>query len=106
MIASPAKYQALDSVVNEAKSIAAKSGAKVVLTENPLEAVRGAHGVYTDVCVDHAVNALLEHGRIPYVVIDAIHEIDPANAAAARERWSHLGVRTITCGELEESLDS
>jgi nicotinamidase/pyrazinamidase len=64
------------------------------------------YGVYTDVCVDHAVNALLEHGRIPYVVIDAIHEIDPANAAAARERWSHLGVRTITCGELEESLDS
>jgi ornithine carbamoyltransferase len=49
VIASPAKYQALDSVVNEAKSIAAKSGAKVVLTENPLEAVRGAHGVYTDV---------------------------------------------------------
>src|SRR5260370_30138639 len=64
------------------------------------------YGVYTDVCVDHAVNALLEPGRIPYVVIDAIHEIDPANAAAARDRWSHLGVRTITCGELEEFLDS
>jgi nicotinamidase/pyrazinamidase len=64
------------------------------------------YGVYTDVCVDHAVNALLEHGSIPYVVIDAIHEIDPANAATARERWSHLGVRTITCGELEEFLDS
>ncbi|HZY60170.1 MAG TPA: cysteine hydrolase family protein [Candidatus Binataceae bacterium] len=64
------------------------------------------YGVYTDVCVDHAVNALLEHGRIPYVVIDAIHEIHPANAAAARERWNKRGVRTITCGELEELLDS
>ncbi len=42
------------------------------------------YGVYTDVCVDHAVNALLEAGKIPYVVIDAIHEIDPGNAAAAR----------------------
>lgn len=63
------------------------------------------YGVYTDVCVDHAVNALLEHGRIPYVVIDAIHEIDPANAAAARERWRKRGVKTITRDQLEALLD-
>jgi len=63
------------------------------------------YGVYTDVCIDHAVNALLEHGRAPSVVIDAIHEIDPANAAAARERWRKRGVKTITCDQLEALLD-
>jgi nicotinamidase-related amidase len=64
------------------------------------------YGVYTDVCIDHAVNALLEHGRVPYVVLDAVHEIDPANAAAARERWRKRGVKTITCGQLEALLDA
>jgi nicotinamidase/pyrazinamidase len=63
------------------------------------------YGVYTDVCVDHAVNALLEHGRIPYVVIDAIHEIDPANAEAALGRWRRRGVKTITRAELDTQLD-
>jgi nicotinamidase/pyrazinamidase len=63
------------------------------------------YGVYTDVCVDHAVNALLEHGRIPYVVIDAIHEIDPANAAAARERWRRREVKSVTHNQLETLLD-
>ena len=43
--------------------------------------------------------------RAPYVVIDAIHEIDPANASAARERWRKRGVKTITCGQLEALLD-
>jgi nicotinamidase-related amidase len=63
------------------------------------------YGVYTDVCVDHAVNALLEHGRVPWVVIDAIHEIDPANAAAVRERWRQRGVKTVTREQLEALLD-
>ncbi len=64
------------------------------------------YGVYTDVCVDHAVNALLEAGKIPYVVVDAIHEIDPGNAAAARSRWSRRGVKTITQRELAGLLDN
>ncbi len=64
------------------------------------------YGVTTDVCVDNAVNAFLEQGRIPHVVIDAIHEIDPINAAAARARWSNAGAKTITCAELEDLLDS
>jgi nicotinamidase/pyrazinamidase len=59
------------------------------------------YGVYTDVCIDHAVNAVLEHGRIPYVVIDAIHEIDHANAVAALNRWRTRGVMTVTHLELE-----
>ncbi len=63
------------------------------------------YGVYTDVCVDYAVNALLEHGRIPYVVVDAIHEIDPGDAAGVRERWRRRGVKTVTREQLEALLD-
>jgi nicotinamidase/pyrazinamidase len=63
------------------------------------------YGVYTDVCIDHAVNAVLEAGRIPYVVVDAIHAIDPDNAAAAQARWSKQGVKTVTHGELADLLD-
>jgi len=66
---------------------------------------RVVYGVYTDVCVDYAVNALLEHGRTPYIVIDAIHEIDPANAAAALERWRRRGVKTVSRAELDVLLD-
>jgi nicotinamidase/pyrazinamidase len=63
------------------------------------------YGVYTDVCVDHAVNALLEAGQVPYVVVDAIHEIDPVNAAAVKARWSQRGVKMITHRELEDLVD-
>jgi nicotinamidase/pyrazinamidase len=63
------------------------------------------YGVFTDVCVDFAVNALLEHGKRPYVVIDAIHEISPANGAAARKRWLRRGVKTTTHDELASLLD-
>jgi nicotinamidase/pyrazinamidase len=63
------------------------------------------YGVYTDVCVDYAVNAVLEHGKVPCVVSDAIYHIDPNDAAAARERWSKRGVRTITLRDLEQLLD-
>lgn len=64
------------------------------------------YGVYTDVCVDHAVNALLQAGAQPYVVVDAIHDIDPDKAAAARERWSRRGVKSITTRELHDLIDN
>jgi ornithine carbamoyltransferase len=48
-IASPVKYQAEDAVVAQARGVAERYGAKIFLTQSPSEAVRGAHGVYTDV---------------------------------------------------------
>ncbi len=48
-IASPAKYQLEDEVVAQAQTIAEQCGAKILLTQDPSEAVRGAHAVYTDV---------------------------------------------------------
>ena len=64
------------------------------------------YGVTSDVCVDYAVKAFLEQGRIPHVVIDAIRAIDPGNAAAALARWSEVGVATTTCAEIEGFLDT
>jgi nicotinamidase/pyrazinamidase len=63
------------------------------------------YGVYTDVCVDYAVQALLDQGAAPYVVVDAIHDIDPDKAAAARQRWSRRGVKTVTLQQLKDLLD-
>ncbi|MDP2728720.1 MAG: ornithine carbamoyltransferase [Dehalococcoidia bacterium] len=48
-LACPQPYQALPSVVAKAQDLAQKNGAKVILTEDPHEAVSGADVVYTDV---------------------------------------------------------
>jgi ornithine carbamoyltransferase len=48
-LANPPKYDPSSSVVAETRMIAAKTGAKITLTNDPAAAVRGAHAVYTDV---------------------------------------------------------
>ncbi len=48
-IASPLKYDLSASVVAEARTIASETGARITLTNDPAEAARGAHAVYTDV---------------------------------------------------------
>src|SRR5579863_9665701 len=48
-LANPVKYDPFASVVAEARMIAAKTGAKITLTNDPCVAVKGAHAVYTDV---------------------------------------------------------
>ena len=48
-IATPEGYQPFADIVAEAKALAAVSGAKLVLTDDPAEAVQGADAVYTDV---------------------------------------------------------
>lgn len=48
-IATPRGYEPLEEIVREAKRYAAKSGAKIRLLLDPLEAVSGAQAVYTDV---------------------------------------------------------
>jgi ornithine carbamoyltransferase len=47
-IASPEGYQLDEDTVKRARSFAAASGSKVVVTEDPAEAVRDADVVYTD----------------------------------------------------------
>jgi ornithine carbamoyltransferase len=48
-IASPAKYQAEKEIVTQAQAIAEQYGSRISITQDPSEAVRGAHAVYTDV---------------------------------------------------------
>ncbi len=48
-IANPVKYDADPSVLAEAGAIAAENGSAIIATNDPAEAVRGAHAVYADV---------------------------------------------------------
>jgi ornithine carbamoyltransferase len=47
-MASPDGYQLDADVVANAKAIAAQNGSQIVMTNDPIEAVTGAHAVYTD----------------------------------------------------------
>jgi nicotinamidase/pyrazinamidase len=62
------------------------------------------YGVFTEVCVDYAVQALLQAGKTPVVVNDAIYDIDLAAGEAARHRWQAEGVELITHRALQERL--
>jgi ornithine carbamoyltransferase len=48
-IATPAGYEPDAEIVAQAEALAAVSGGELLITENPVKAVDGAHGVYTDV---------------------------------------------------------
>jgi ornithine carbamoyltransferase len=48
-IATPRGYEPHDDIVREAKRCAARTGAKIRVVSDPLEAISGVHAVYTDV---------------------------------------------------------
>jgi ornithine carbamoyltransferase len=48
-LATPKKYEASADVIAEARALAACSGSKFTVTNDPAEAARGAHAIYTDV---------------------------------------------------------
>jgi ornithine carbamoyltransferase len=50
-IATPHGYEPDAEIVAQAEALAAISGAQLVMTNNPVEAVRNAHAVYTDVWI-------------------------------------------------------
>ena len=50
-IASPKNYEPSSEMVSLAKDFAKGSGAKILLTNSPMEAVKGAHVIYADVWV-------------------------------------------------------
>ncbi|MGH7865812.1 MAG: cysteine hydrolase family protein [Candidatus Binataceae bacterium] len=64
------------------------------------------YGVYTEVCVDHAVQGLLKmRGPKLHVVVDAIAPIGP-DAPACIEAWRAAGVDLLTVQDLKEQLDA
>jgi len=50
-VASPKQYQPSDDVIHHAQWLAKAAGATVEVTDDPVEAVKGANAVYTDVHV-------------------------------------------------------
>src|ERR1700730_9382324 len=48
-IATPRGYEPDAEIIAQAEALAAVSGAQLMITGNPVEAVQNAHGVYTDV---------------------------------------------------------
>lgn len=64
------------------------------------------YGVASDVCVDQAVNGLLERDIEVYVVEDAIKGINPENAENARKRWLERGAETVSTEEVEDYLEA
>jgi nicotinamidase/pyrazinamidase len=63
------------------------------------------YGVFTEVCVDHAVGGLQGLGPMLHIVSDAIADIGP-DADEVRRKWQRAGIEMITLAELKERLFS
>jgi nicotinamidase/pyrazinamidase len=61
------------------------------------------YGVFTEVCVNDAVNGLARLGPQIHVVSDAIADIGP-DAESFRRKWLAAGVRLLTLAELDDQL--
>ncbi len=74
-MASPKGYEPPEEVVARARAFAAESGSRVVITNDPVEAVRDAHVIYTDVWTSMGQEAEAEkRARVfpPYQVNSAL----------------------------------
>jgi nicotinamidase/pyrazinamidase len=61
------------------------------------------YGVFTEVCVDHAVNGLLGLGPKLHIVSDAIADIGP-DAAAVKRKWVQAGIEMISLADLKTQI--
>jgi ornithine carbamoyltransferase len=48
-LATPKKYEASADIIAQTRALAVRSGSKLTITNDPAEAARGAHAIYTDV---------------------------------------------------------
>lgn len=76
---------------------------ELVKTLNPEQAI--VYGVATDVCVDYAVEGLLERGVHVYVVEDAVKGIDPEASEQAINRWDGKGAEIGSVEGLDTYLE-
>ena len=77
---------------------------ELVETLDPDQAV--IYGVATDVCVDYAVEGLMDQGVDVYVVEDAVKGIDPEASEDAINRWDEKGATIGSTEGLNEYLES
>lgn len=62
-VATPKGYEPKETIVQKALEIAKRSGAQIVVTNDPVEAVRNAEAVYTDVWASMGLEAEAEKRR-------------------------------------------
>jgi ornithine carbamoyltransferase len=48
-LATPKKYEASSDIIAQTRALASRTGSKITITNDPAEAARGAHAIYTDV---------------------------------------------------------
>jgi ornithine carbamoyltransferase len=62
-VATPKGYEPEETIVSKALELAQRSGAKIAVTNDPVEAVRNAEAVYTDVWTSMGQEAEAEKRR-------------------------------------------
>ncbi len=92
--ATPSGYEPRPDVVERARALAQRSGSSIALTHEPVEAVRGADAVYTDVWVsmgDEAEKEERERAFRGYCVDDALVDRAAPGAFVLHDLPAHRG---------------
>ena len=93
-VASPENYALKPQVVADAQKASANTGAKIVLTNDPVEAVTGADAVYTDVWASMGQESQAEARKQvfqPYQVNQALMAHAKPGAYAMHDLPAHRG---------------
>ena len=83
--ACPKGYEPAEDVVERTKALAEKNGSSVVHTTDPVEAVRDAHVVYTDVFISMGE----EHLKDKMEAFDG-YQVNEAMVSHMDENWSFM----------------
>jgi ornithine carbamoyltransferase len=83
--ACPKGYEPAEDVVERANAFAQEKGSSVTHTDDPIEAVRGAHVVYTDVFISMGE----EHLKDKIKAFDG-YQVNEAMVKHMDERWSFM----------------
>ncbi|MBS1107598.1 MAG: argF [Deltaproteobacteria bacterium] len=97
-LATPRSHQPARQVRQRAMALAAASGARITFTEDPVEAVRGAHFVYTDVWTSMGQEAESERRK-------ALFEPFQVNARLLRHAPDALVMHCLPAHRGEEITD-
>ncbi|MGQ9463292.1 MAG: ornithine carbamoyltransferase [Candidatus Fervidibacter sp.] len=93
-IATPKGYEPKETVVNKALELAAKSGSKILVTNDPMEAVRNTEAIYTDVWTSMGLEAETEKRRRDFARFQVNTELlrhAPENVAVMHCLPAHRG---------------
>jgi ornithine carbamoyltransferase len=88
-IGAPRQLLPAEDVLASAQSLASHSGARILITSDPHEAVAGADFVYTDVWVSMGESSDLWSSRIPMLVPFQVNEALMASSGGADTKFMH-----------------